>query len=364
MKIVYKFKPLLILIAFIGYCFISVLWSDSFSEGFCRVFNFHKYYFLFGTALLLSLDKAGAIKAIKVLLFSFTTYALFSLLVHFNFIGVDGISYHNPEGLIRFSISTQYMVITTLVAMILAFDVSSRVWKIIYVSLSLVSLLALLVNYSRASQLTFLFTIVALIVGYSLKNTKFAIGSLIILVIIVFSFSQNIYIVNKFNIAIKEAKQVYTDNVYSGSFGVRLYFNKVGFEILKENLLFGMGPVDNRTKLVEMEKNDEHYQGDNENYRLIKHFHSEHMEILTAYGLVGYLLILTSIVLLVYKLPNNGIHKYMAMSVFLTLFFVSFANKTLTLKPLNYIYIIFFILFSIIAYQTIKQEEKISTKLT
>ncbi|MFT7003540.1 MAG: O-antigen ligase [Sulfurimonas sp.] len=354
-KIVWLFKPLFFLVSFVLFCYVSIFWSESLSEGFKRVHNFHKYELLFVPALLIALNKEQAISSIKVLLLSFTCYSIFSIFIYFDLISIVGSSTYNPKGILRFSISTQYMVIASFSAIFIAFYSKIKSKKLLFSTASLLSVFALFINYSRTSQLSFLLIlflfIIMFLINYT-KSFKFYVISFLVIISVLFSFSQNERMVNKFNVSVNEVKNVYNNNVYNGSFGARLYFNKAGIKIIKDNFFFGMGPVDNRNKLVEMEKEDKHYK-----MRVIKHFHSEHMEILTAYGFVGYALLFFAIVLLIYKLRNVSLYYYLSLSVFLTLFFVSFANKTLALKPLNYIYVIFFVLFSIIAYQS-KLEKK------
>lgn len=354
-KLLYAFKPLFILFLFVIYLFISTLWSESFAEGFKRVFNFHKYEFLFVPALLL-LNKEQAKTAIKVLLISFVLYAFFSLFIYFDIIHIAGSTSENPKGVLRFSISTQYMVVTAFSALFFFLHKGKETSKYIYLLMSVISVWALSVNYSRTSQLAFFFIALIFIFLFVKQkhSLKLYIASFVIVLVVLVTFSQNTKIMNKFNHAISEVEKIYTNDTYSGSFGVRLYFNKVGLDIIKNNFLFGMGPVDNRTELVKREGIDEHY-----NAPIIKHFHSEHMEILTAYGVVGYSLLAVSIILLIYKLRSDVLYFNIGLSVFLTLFFVSFANKTLALKPLNYVYIIFFVLLSIIAYYN-EQENKSS----
>lgn len=357
-SMIWKSKPLLFWVLFVLFCYVSVFWSDSFSDALKRVNNYHKYEFLFIPALLLSLNKNQAIVAIKVLLLSFVSYSIFSILIYLDFISIVGSSINNPKGILRFSISTQYMAITALSSIFFIVYSDSNKEKALFSIAFIISVFALFINYSRTSQLSFLLILSILMVVFLVKhakNIKFYILGAFIIITITFAFSQNTKMTNKFNSAIKEAKNSYDNNNYNGSFGVRLYFNKVGLEILKDNFLFGVGPVDNRNKLVEIQKQDKEYKE-----RIIKHYHSEHMEILTAYGFVGYSLIFLSIFLLIYKLRGEGIYYYLSLSVFLTLFFVSFANKTLALKPINYVYVIFLVLFSIIAYYEQNEMKKLS----
>jgi O-antigen ligase len=302
---------------------------------------------LFATALLISLNKEQALTAIKVVLMSFTAYSIFSIIIYFDLITIAGSSSLNPRGILRYSISTQYMVITFFSSLFFVFYSKLKEEKILFILAAFLSLLALLVNNGRTAQLAFLLIFFIFVVMFSMKSKKLILISLSVLIGIVFIFSQNEKMIDRFNTAVTEIKSINNDHTYSGSFGARLYFNKAGIEIIKDNFFLGMGPADNRHKLVEMEKADKEYKA-----VVIKHFHSEHMEILTAYGFIGYILIFSAVVLLIYKLKDKGLYFYISLSIFLTLFFVSFANKTLSLKPLNYVYVIFFILLSIIAYQS------------
>lgn len=163
---------------------------------------------------------------------------------------------------------------------------------------------------------------------------------------------------DRFKSAYLDVTTVLGTNEYKGSFGARLFFNKTGIEIFLNNMLFGTGPKDNRLLLQEIQKYSIEYKGDNGKGRIINHFHNEHLDLLTAYGLVGYLMLFSSFFLVIYRLKNNKLVFYYSTSVFLTLFFSSLANKTLSVVPLNLIYIIFFILFVIIAYDKVETIEK------
>lgn len=74
------------------------------------------------------------------------------------------------------------------------------------------------------------------------------------------------------------------------------------------------------------------------------------MDLLTRYGIVGYMLVIVSAIYLVFLLRRYKESYYLALSFFLVVFFSSFANVMLIKKPFNYIYISIFVLFSVIAY--------------
>jgi len=361
LKSTITFLPIFLFFLFLGYLYLSSLWSNPISEGFAHVNTFEKYYFLFIPALLVSLNKQEAITSIKILTISFGFYSIYSIMIFLGFFNSNeyGFNSGNPTGHLRYLITTQYMLIGFFLSMLFAYYSESKKEKSFFLIISLLSFIGLFINNSRTSQIAF-FCILLIFVLIFLKRYIFNIKGLILFFILLFSSIYFLYENNKlerFEIAYKEVKEIFTNNSYVGSFGVRVYFNKVGLEMFKNNFLFGTGPKDNRILLQNIQKNDLNYVGDDGKGRIINHFHSEHMDILTAYGITGYMLLFTSIIILIYKLRKQPLYFYLNLSVFLSLFFNSLANKTLSVKPLNYVYIIFFLLFAIIAFNS-KEDKK------
>lgn len=144
------------------------------------------------------------------------------------------------------------------------------------------------------------------------------------------------------------------ENKFDGSFGLRLYFNKVALEILEKNLIFGMGPVDNTEYLKNNMENNPYFKSKK---IVFSAFHSNHMDILTRYGLFGYLLLIFSVLYLFYKYKEKDCFYYIGLSFYTVIFFISFANATFSKKPINYIFISFFVLLSIIIYKKILEDK-------
>lgn len=355
-----KFLPLTLLFLFIGYIYTSTLWSDSLLDGLDHVNTFNKYYFIIIPILLVSLNRASAITATKILIVSFSIYSLYSILIYSSILSIESSSVLNPKGHLRYSIATQYMVISFFASSFFYYYSTIKIEKILFVLMALLSFFALFINNSRTSQIAFL----AIIIIFAILFFKRYVLNYKILIIIIIINISAIYVlyknakldryINFYN----ETHKVISSGQYTGSFGTRLFFNKAGIEIFKHNIFFGTGPKDNRLQLQEMQKNNSNYKGDDDKGRVINHFHSEHLDILTAYGIIGYLLIVSSIILLIYKLRKQSEYFYISLGVFLTLLFVSFANKTLSLIPLNVVYIIFFILLAIIAHDKNQNTEQ------
>lgn len=357
-----KFLPITLLFLFFLYSFISVLWSDPIIRGFNHVLNFEKYYFIFVPVLLVSLDKNKAIIGLKVLLLSFAFYSIYSILIYLGFFnsGEYGFQPGNPTGHLRYLIVSQYMVIAFFSSLFVLYYSDNKIEKLLFLLVSVLSFITLFINNSRTAQLSFIAILLILTIVFFKKNIfkikNLALISLVILGVVYFLTQGNRF--ERYKLSYIEMKKAINENIYDGSFGLRLYLTKTGFEIFSKNILLGTGPKDNRKILMDIAREDPYYKGAKDEKDLLNHFHSEQMDTLTAYGLVGYSLLFFSIVFLIYKLRKQPLFYYLSLIVFLTLFINSFANKTLSVKPLNYVYIIFFILFAIIAYNLEKNEKE------
>ena len=355
LKAISKFTPLFLFFVFILYTYISVFWSEPMKDGLKHINNFTKYYFLFIPAILVSMNKENAINAIKLLTISFGLYGVYSILIYFGLINIEGFNINDPKGHLRYLIVSQYMSIGFFISFFIAYNTKIKKERVLFLLISLVTFFALFVNNSRTAQLSFLF--VSFILGITFfRKYMLNLKVIILLIIILCSSMYVLYENNKltrYTIAYNEFTDMIKNDSYKGSFGLRLYFNKTGLDILSDNILFGTGPQDNRILLQKIQKNDINYKE-----KILNHFHSEHIDNLTAYGVVGYLLLLSSIVVLIYRLRKEAFFYSISLSIFLTLFFNSFANKTLSVKPLNYVYIILFILLVIIAYNTKRNNEQ------
>lgn len=353
------FLPLTLLFLFIGYIYLSVLWSDPMIKGLEHVNNYYKYTLLFLPVMLISLDKDSAIKAMKLLSISFALYAVYSILIYLSIIHIDGSSPANPKGHLRHLIVGQFMVIGFFVGALVAYFSKIKKEKILFSFVALLSFIGLFINMSRTAQISF-FLILVIFTFIFLKKYIFNIKAILLFVVILSSSVYLLYENNRLDrymLAYTEFKKAINENNYTGSFGIRLYFAKAGIQIFKDNPIFGTGAKDNRILLQEIEENDPNYHSDNGTGNIINHFHNEHIDTLTAYGIVGYLILFSSIVVLIYKLRKQELYYYISLSVFLSLFFNSLANKTLSIKPLSYIYILFFLMLAIIALNKNKKEE-------
>ncbi len=361
LKTILEFKPLVLLILFILFTYLATLWSDSISDGLKHVNKFHKYYFLIIPVLFTSLNAQEAKNLLKILIISFATYAIFSLLIYLGLFVIEDTHSNssNPKGIMAYAIMSTYMSIGVLCAFVISYFHTNKIIKISFGIISFVCFLALFVNNSRTAQLALILAIATIII-LNFKYSYFTIKRIFIFLILSFIFfSSSFYFLEKsgkltrYKVAYSELKEVFVNNKYDGSFGVRIYFYKAGFKIIKENFFFGMGPQDNTYELANLQRNDKNYI----HKKIYTSFHSQHLDVLTRYGFIAYCLLIFSVIFLLFKLKNNKEIYFFALSFFLVTFYTSFANVMLIKKPFNYIFICVFVLLSLIAYLSSKNKE-------
>ena len=365
LKTILEFKPLVLLILFILFTYFSTLWSDSISEGFEYVNKFHKYYFLIIPILFTSLKVQEAKNSIIILLISFATYSIFSLLIYLGLFVIEDThsNVSNPKGIMGYAIVTQYMAIGVLGSFFLAIFTEEKKYKYLYFFISCICILSLLINNSRTAQIALVLAIITIII-LNFRYSYFTIKRVFIFLILAFVLlASSLYFFEKsgklsrYKAAYNELNEVVTQDKYKGSFGVRLYFNKVGIQVIKDNFFFGMGPEDNTRELNKIQKNDPNYKE-----RYFESYHSEHIDLLTRYGVIGYLLLISSTIVLLYNLRFNKKYYYIGLSFYTITFYISLANATFAKKPINYILISVFVLLSIIAFNNLKNKKHDSIK--
>lgn len=354
-----KFKPLIIILTFIFYTYLSVLWSDSIKDGYSHVSSFHKYYIFIILALFISIKVEQAMIGIKVLVISFCIYAIFSLILSLDVISFSFLNneIRKQNGILAYAIGSMYMTIGAIFGLFFYLFSKNKATQYSFLLISIICFISLFISKSRTAQLSFLFVSVLLILIY-FRNNIFKLKNFIIIIIFTFTVSFSSYFVlkesgkiDRYYLAYTELKEAILHNKFEGSFSLRLYFNMVGLKLFVEEPIFGAGPEDNVNYLINYQKNDPNYTRNN----IYDSYHSQHMDYLTRYGLFGYSLIFFSVIYLIFLLKNYPEAYFLALSFFLLVFFSSFANVMLTKKPFNYIYIVLFVLFSIIALK--KQKE-------
>lgn len=291
---------------------------------------------------------------LKILIFSFISYAIFSICIYLGFFTIEhtGSNMMNPKGIMGYAIVSIYMAVAAISSFIIAMSYNNKVYRLLFFIFAFICFFALMVNNSRTSQLAFFLSIIFLLFIIYNKNI-FKIKNFLICATLLFILSATtIYLLNKtdkinrFTSAYKETSLALEKNKFKGSVGYRLYFNILGVEIIRDNnIIFGMGPVDNTKEFTERLKSDARWTSD----LVFTAFHNTHLDLITRYGFLGYFLLIGSIIYLLISFKNKDLYFYIGLAFFSIIFFCSFANGTFEKKPINYLIITFFILLSIIS---------------
>ncbi|EDZ63663.1 O-antigen polymerase [Sulfurimonas gotlandica GD1] len=344
LKIIFEFKPLLLIILFFAYSYLSLLWTDNFETA-KTALKYYKYYWIMIPVLFTTLTKEQAKNGLYVFVLSIGGYALFSILIYLNVLHVFQNNISNPRGILSYSIVTIYMAIGTLSSLLISYYSKSNALKTIFLIITFLSLIGLFINNGRSGQLSFFITIFFLFIIYrkNILNIK-------ILITIIILISTSLYLLNSFNkidkfkYGINELKEVQNNN-FSGSWGGRAYMWFAGIHIVKENPIFGTGAGDNIDEFINYTKT---HPSDS---TWLRSFHNQHLDTLTRYGIIGYILLWSSVFLLLYYLRDLELFFTIGIVFFSITFFSGIFDILLLMKPYNTIFMLIFLLLSIVVYK-------------
>ncbi|WP_026803848.1 O-antigen ligase family protein [Aliarcobacter lanthieri] len=354
-KEIFRNKALIFLFLFLFYNFLSLLWTEDIENGLKRVKDYN-YYWILIPILFTVFNKEDALKGIYTFIFSFGVYSIFSVLIYFGLIHIDGSNSLNPQGIIGYSKSSIYMSLGVILSIFFAYyEKNNKLLRNIFLIIFLFSLISLSINNGRMAQLSFLATLIILMIVYRnyLFKYKKTIIFLLISIFIGILFLFNSGKTERFELGFKQLFSANKTN-FEGSWGYRLYYYYVAADHIKEMPLFGAGVGDNKKHF------DKFVQKHPSPAAQLRDYHSSHLDYLTKYGIIGYSIFLLSIIFLFIKLRKNKLYFFIGIVFFSITMLNAFGNNTLTQKPYNLIYVLFFVLLVILSKDS---ETKISNSL-
>lgn len=346
LKSIIESKPIIIFFLFIIYTYLSYFWSSNL-ESYKESQMFFKYYWITIPLFFSILNHKEALQGIKLFVLSFGFYALFSLSIYAGLLGAGISTSENPQGTLSYTISTPYMALAVLMSYIFAFNETNLVQKRLYYGIAFVSLIGLFINYGRAAQIGFILTAVILLITYFRKNLNFKLSLIFLL-----TLGTGVFVLNtvgkldRFKVGFQELTNYQDIQSLEGSWGCRLYLIHASKEIILNDPIFGTGAGDNIDKLIEWTKKHPNPQTD-----WNRTFHNQHLEFITKYGLIGYFLLISAVVILLYQLKDLPLAFGSALTFFTFTAFDGIADIIILMKPYNNIFAMMFVLFAVIAYE-------------
>jgi len=348
LKNIFKFKPLIILILFLLWSYLSLLWTEDFEWAKISL-KYYKYYWIIIPIIFTTLSEEEAKNTFYIFIVSLGIYALFSLSIAIGIIDIIDCStspncQSNPRGILPYAIVSPYMAIATLSAGVIAFYTKSKNNQRFFTIISIFSFMALCINNGRAGQLAFLITLIILFLLYwrQLFNFKFIFAFLFIIILSIGLLTSSGKL-NRMTNAFQELQDI-EKKEYSGSFGMRAYLCKAGIALIPNHPIVGAGAGDNINEFILYTETHP------SNATWLRSYHNQHLDTLTKYGIIGYLLLWGSVFSLLYSLRKKKKYFTLALIFFSITFFDSLADILLLMKPFNNIFILVFLLFSIISF--------------
>jgi O-antigen ligase len=346
LKTIFKFKPLLLLLLFLLLSYSSVLWSSNLHDSIDSL-NYYKYYWIIIPVILTTFEKEEAINSLYIIFFSLFLYALFVLLIYCDFLHVVGpypdlaVNSNNPTGIMPYAVVTPYMAIGSLSSIFLLQYSKNKLERILFTIMSISFTVAMLINNGRAGQLAFFLTLILLFFSQYrlLKNIKFLLVSIALLFLSIYGllYFDKLSKIKAGYLELQNAKSMNFDS----NWGSRAYMWYIAKDSIIKNPFFGVGIGGQKDVIINYSKKHMNTH--------LRTFHNQHLDTLVKLGVIGYGLLLGSVLLLLYKLRKEKLYFMLGIVFFSITFFDSFGDILLLMKPYNNIFILFFVLFSIIS---------------
>ena len=210
--------------------------------------------------------------------------------------------------------------------------------------ITVISFIALFANNGRIGQISFFATIFILMIYHRQYLIEYKKTLILFIISILFGFSL-LYSFGKLDRFIIGAKEliVLENTQFAGSWGHRAYMWYAAADGVSNHPFFGAGVGDTIDEFIE-------YGNKNPSKATwLRSYHNQHLDYLTKYGIVGYLLFLFSIfVLLQYLFRENRDFFVIGLIFFSISLIDSVGDNIIMHKPFNNIYALVFVLLAIL----------------
>ena len=350
LKNIFTFKPLMVFMLFLGWSYLSLFWTENYEWSEISL-KYYKYYWLMIPVFMTSIDKEAAKNIFYIFIFSLGLYALFSISQALGIIKIDSGSTNDPRGILAYAIVTPYMAIASLSSFFIVLNLTDKRTKTLFSILTIFSLISLFLNHGSAGHLGFLMTIIIIIFLYR----KYLFNYKIILTIIS-TISLGAFILKTTGYMDQTLNELYelkdpNNPKNSGNFSCRVYLWEAAIELIPNHPIIGAGAGDNIDEFIEFTKTHPNKAS------VLRSYHNQHLDTLTKYGIIGYFLLWGAIFWLLLLLRNNRYYFTLALIFFSVTFFDGIGDIILLMKPYNNIFMLMFLLFSIIAISEQKSEK-------
>ena len=284
---------------FIGYSLLSYFWSEvTFYEALKYIRRYWYYLPIF--IIFKYLKKEYFEYTISFFLLGMFISEILSYGNFFSFWTIGLGETNNPTVFIHHTTNSIFLAIVSIFLLSRIFTEESKTKKIIYLIFFITVTINLLVNSGRTGYFSFFITIIiSIIFIYKLKIQYIitSLFSLLLLFLLAYNFSTNFN--SRLHLMKDDINQIILNENYNTSIGARIGFWIIAKNILEKDPLLGTGianQINIKNQIIDTNKTS-----DFEYVRKLEHFHNNYLEILTQYGLIGFILFLL-IIIEIYKI--------------------------------------------------------------
>ena len=338
-KQIYSQKVILLYLSMLFMFMLSLVFSDSFSNGFFEnkyatgyEFIFKKLFFYFLMAIYISTSLKK--EFIKYVIYGFLFQVFIMIIVSFGIkFGIIEGNVNNPVSFISTGNHIQFSLILNigLIFAIYLFHVSSsKLEKILFLFFAIFILVDIFLVQSRTGyliSLLILFIWIFMLGKKIYRNKAFLFGIVFIVAIFAVNVFFNINFKNRVNQAFSNIIYALNKKDYTSSLGIRIGLNIASFDLLTNsytNFIFGLGMGDAQKKFKEyVNKN---FNSSNRNALVnVDHTHNQFFQVWIDGGILA-LLCYILIFFALYKLNLTYYQKFVFLAFFLAFLIFSISG--------------------------------------
>ncbi|MGE3614048.1 MAG: O-antigen ligase family protein [Sulfurimonas sp.] len=334
---------------FLLYMIMTLFWSEDTTEALDRL-RLYGYWVLVLPAMAILVKKEWVWGMLNAFLLGMFVSEILAYGIFFELWSINGkdASYPTP-----FMTHIHYSVFLAFTAVLLLSrllsDKLSLYEKLPYLFFFVVSTANLMFSTGRTGQLAFFVSLVLLIfLRFKVSLKSILLSALSVIMIFFIAYTTLDLFKKRIDKASHDIQRIENAN-YNSSFGIRVAFWLVAFEVLKEKPLFGDGIGDYKLATKEiLEKKDFGLTPQTKEFMLDQHFHNQYLMVAVQGGLVG----LTLMLLLLYQFFRLKIEERelkIASVVGFSVMVVSFVAEPLWMLQFPLTLFLFILSFSIVA---------------
>ncbi len=344
------------IVFFLGFTFLSILWTQSLDDGLTIIRLYSYWLGIFVIAI--SLKKEYFDKIVTAFLYGMLASEIIAYGVFFEIWDFKGATVENPSPFMFWIDYSVFMAFTSILLLSRLFSNKFRLSEKVFIFLFFLSTTGnLFLGLGRTGQAALVVAIIVMVFLYMKPSIKSFFTGIILISLI---YTAGYTLSETFQMRVKSAISDITkmsNNKFDSSWGIRVVYWMVTYDILKDNILFGVGIGDYEKTMKEyLDKNDYPINSVTKEFMKEHHAHNQFLMVLIQTGLIGLILMINLIYqMLKVKIDNNEIK--ILLILFLTVYFVSSMAEPLWFKQFT---IALFVLFIGLFANNITQKEKIN----